>query len=1123
MKLKINIKKNVFENYDKILKTMKITIVILFICTFNLVAGNVHSQNEKLSLKVTNTTIESAIAKIEKENGYVFIYNEDVVPELKKQTSLQAQSEDIGNVLDRLFNGTDLAYNISGKQVVVYKKDNTEKEPTTIPSVIHSEQQNQQTGKTITGKVVDVNGEPIIGATIIVQGDATKGTVTDIDGNYTLTNVPDNATLNITYVGMQPQTIALGGRATINITLVEDMELLDEVVVVGYGTQLKSTVTGSIKLLYGEKLSSQASINTSAALMGKIPGVQIIQNSGQPGENTGTIRIRGIGTLGDSSPLVLIDGVPGNINNVPSLDIENITVLKDAASAAVYGSRAANGVILVTTKRGKVGKPRISYQTFVSLQSPTNQPEFVDGATFMTLQNLGLTNVGSSPVWSDNYINDWKENHNTDPDNYPNTNWVNEAFSKQGIQQRHALSISGGTNWINYLSSLSFDDEQSSIPNYGFKRYSFRINSDVQATNELNFNMDVNISRLEQTNPSQGISRIITDIYRIPAVYTSKYSHGGWGPAFNLNNPVAYIHDGGLITGTTTNYQMRLGGTFEPKEGLTFSLFYSPVQMTTLNKRMIKQYEITDENGEITQMMPERNGLTQEYSSILNHNVNAVSNYKVDTEKHQFSAMAGYEFISSSINGFSASRNDFQIQDLEELNAGSVSNQLNSGSASEWSLLSFFTRLNYGYQRKYLIEGNLRYDGSSRFEDDKKWSLFPSFSMGWVVSEENFMKDMVFLNLFKIRGSWGILGNQEIGNYPFVATMNLDQGYLFGSNPVSGAAQTSLSNPNITWERTENSNIGVDLSLLNNRLNFTYDYYIRNTSGILLRLPVPLIIGLTAPYQNAGEVRNAGSEFEISFQNSTTGGLSYSSSFNISYVKNRIINLVGSGPFISGSRIDKEGYPINSLFGYRSLGLFQSVAEIENHAQQIGQIAPGDIKYEDINNDGVINADDRTIIGDPFPALNYGLDLTLGFKGFDLSVFFQGVGKRDVLLTDYAAWPLYNGSNIRKWQAKDYWTTERPNASMPRLTAGTSHNNFEVSDFWVYNASYIRLRNIQIGYTIPEEYASKFKLTSLRLFLIGENIFTLSKMPDGVDPNVPNGSTFFPISKLYGFGININL
>ena len=332
MKLKINIKKNVFENYDKILKTMKITIVILFICTFNLVAGNVHSQNEKLSLKVTNTTIESAIAKIEKENGYVFIYNEDVVPELKKQTSLQAQSEDIGNVLDRLFNGTDLAYNISGKQVVVYKKDNTEKEPTTIPSAIHSEQQNQQTGKTITGKVVDVNGEPIIGATIIVQGDATKGTVTDIDGNYTLTNVPDNATLNITYVGMQPQSIALGGRATINITLVEDMELLDEVVVVGYGTQLKSTVTGSIKLLYGEKLSSQASINTSAALMGKIPGVQIIQNSGQPGENTGTIRIRGIGTLGDSSPLVLIDGVPGNINNVPSLDIENITVLKDVAS-----------------------------------------------------------------------------------------------------------------------------------------------------------------------------------------------------------------------------------------------------------------------------------------------------------------------------------------------------------------------------------------------------------------------------------------------------------------------------------------------------------------------------------------------------------------------------------------------------------------------------------------------------------------------------------------------------------------------------------------------------------------------------------------------------------------------
>ena len=1101
----------------ELFRVMRITLILLFVLSFQLLAENVNGQDAIVKLETNEVSVKQLINEIENQTDYLVVFSNREV-NTSRIVNLKSNAGKVSEYLNEAFEDTDIGYDFENNYIILAKKDSEHK-----ALEILSAKEVHQTGKTVTGKVVDANGNPVIGATIVVQGDATKGTVTDVDGNYALTNVPENAILDFRYVGMQSQSISTSGRTSVNVTLFEDIELLDEVVVVGYGTQLKSTVTGSIKLLDGEGLSSQASINTSASLMGKVPGVQVIQDSGQPGANTGTIRIRGIGTLGDSSPLILIDGVPGNINNVPSVDIDKITVLKDAASAAVYGSRAANGVILVTTKRGEVGKPRISYQTFVGLQSPTNQPEFVDGETFMILQNLGLTNVGASPVWSDNYIKEWKENHNTDPDNYPNTNWVNEAFSKQGIQQRHALSISGGADWINYLSSLSFDDEQSSIPNYGFKRYSLRINSDVQVTNELDFNFDVNITRREQTNPSQGISRIITDIYRVPAVYTSRYNHGGWGPAFNLNNPIAYIHDGGLSTGTTTNYRIRLGGTFEPKKGLTFSFIYSPAQMINLKKRMIKQYEITDKNGETAQMMPEKNGLSQEYSSIINHNVNAVSNYKVDTEKHQFSAMAGYEFISSFINDFSASRTDFQIQDLEELNAGSVSGQLNSGSASEWSLLSFFTRLNYGYQRKYLIEGNLRYDGSSRFEHGKKWSLFPSFSLGWVVSEEDFMKGVDYLNLLKIRGSWGILGNQEIGNYPFVATMNLDQGYLFGSNPVSGAAQTSLSNPNITWERTENLNIGVDLSLLNNRLNFTYDYYIRNTSDILLRLPIPLIIGLTAPYQNAGEVRNVGSEFEISFQNNTPGGLSYSSSFNISNVRNRIINLVGSGPFISGSRIDKEGYPINSLFGYHSLGLFQSAAEIESHAQQVGQIAPGDIKYADLNNDGVINADDRTIIGDPFPALNYGIDLAIRYKNLDLSVFFQGVGKRDVLLTDYAVWPLYNGSNIRKWQADDYWTTERPNASMPRLTAGTSHNNFEISDFWVYDASYIRLRNIQIGYTMPKEYASKLKLTSLRLFLIGENIFTLSKMPDGVDPNVPNGSTFFPISKLYGLGININL
>jgi len=1092
--------------YYRLLLIMKLAIFLTLGLAFNALA---EANAQKITLNVKNTPLYEVMQELQKQQGYSFLFHGKHLSDIR--VDAQLRKVEFADAMDMILTDRGLDWSLEDGIVTITERRSP---PRTVNPV------SQQ--RDITGKVTDKEGNPLEGVTVTIKGTSSAVT-TDAKGDYRIPVAQNAESLVFTIVGFETTEREVSTQDHIDVSLHVSVSDLDEVVVVGYGTQLKSTITGAVKQLDGAELASQASINTSAALMGKVPGVQVIQNSGQPGANEGTIRIRGVGTLGDASPLVLIDGVPGNINNVPSLDIENITVLKDAASAAVYGSRAANGVILVTTKRGAVGKPRIAYETFVGLQNPTNQPKFVDGATFMTLQNLGSTNVGASPVWSEDYIAEWRELHSSDPDNYPATDWIKEAFSRQGMQQRHALSVSGGADWINYLSSISFDDEQSSIPNYGFKRYSFRLNSDIRASDALSFDFDVNIARRDQTNPSQGIGRIITDIYRVPAVYVSTYTHGGWGPAFNLHNPIAYIHDGGLSIGSTTDSRLRLGGTFKPIEGLTFSFVYSPVQSIDVNKSMVKQYEITDENGEIAQMMPEKNSLSQSYSSTFNHNVNALVNYETNIDEHELSAMAGYEFLSSKTSGFSASRTDFQIQDLEELDAGSVGNQLNSGSASEWSLLSFFGRLNYGYQRKYLVEGNLRYDGSSRFEGKKKWSLFPSFSLGWVISEEGFLKDISSLNHLKVRGSWGILGNQEIGNYPFVATMNLDQGYMFGSNPVSGAAQTSLSNPNITWERSENSNIGVDISLLNNRLNITYDYFVRNTSNILLRLPIPLIIGLTAPYQNAGEVRNTGSELEIGYQNTSAGGLTYSSSFNISYVKNRIVNLEGTGPFISGSRIDKEGYPINSLFGYRSSGLFQSVAEIESHAQQVGQIAPGDIRYADLKKDEVINADDRTIIGNSFPALNYGLNLSLRYKGVDFSAFLQGVGKRDVLLSGYAAWPLYNGTNIRKWQAEDFWTSENPNASMPRLTAGTSHSNFEVSDFWVFDASYIRLRNIQVGYTIPEKYTDKVRMTSVRLFFLGENMFTRSKMPAGVDPNVPNGDTYFPISKLYSFGININL
>ncbi len=1094
----------------RLLRIMKLAIFLAVACVFQVIA---EGKAQKITLSVKEETLREVMKEIQRQQGYLFFFRGDHIA--SKRVSATIDRADLPDAMDLILANHGLAWSLKGKTIIIRPGTAPDKLP--FPLARQDAQQ-----RVIVGKVTDELGTPLDGVTVVVKGSSTV-VMTDDSGSYQLTVGANATTLVFTSVGFETQERAINDQRTLNVVLRTTVSDLDEVVVVGYGTQLKSTITGSVKQLDGSQLASQASVSTSAALMGKIPGVQVVQNSGQPGQNSGTIRIRGIGTLGNSNPLVLIDGIPGSIDNIPSVDVENVTILKDAASSAVYGSRAANGVILVTTKKGVTGKPQVRYQTFFGLQSPTNQPEFVDGEQFMRLQNLGATNLGATPIWSDDYLNQWRESHVTDPDNYPSTDWVKEAFSEAGLQQRHALSVSGGNDMVTYLSSIAYDNEQSNIPNYNFKRYSFRLNSGIQVSDKLGFDFDVNVVRRDQTSPSQGIDRIITDIYRLPAVYVSRFGHGGWGPAFNLHNPIAYIHDGGLATGATTDSRIRLAATIKPTEGLSVNFVYSPVQNTVVDKRMVKHYEINDSRGAVEQVMPEINGLTNTYGSVFNHNANVVANYRRQVAEHQVSAMAGYEFVSSKNTGFSASRNNFEIQDYEELDAGSVANQLNSGKASEWALQSVFGRLNYGFAGRYLLEGNLRYDGSSRFERNHKWSLFPSFSAGWVISEEGFLRQSDWLDYMKIRGSWGILGNQEIGNYPFLSTMNLNQSYIFGGSPVSGAAQLELANPIITWERNENTNIGFDLALWNNRFNITYDYFVRNTSDILLRLPVPLILGLTAPYQNAGEVRNSGSEFEVSYQQTLSSGFHFSTSFNISHVKNRVTNLRGAGPFIAGATIIAEGYAMESIFGYQSLGLYQNETDISDHAQQVGLIAPGDIKYRDINPDGVINADDRTVIGNSFPALNYGFNLSVRYKGVDLSTFLQGVGNRDVYLSGYAAWPLYNGTNIRTWQAESFWTPERPDASMPRLTAGTSHSNFQASDFWVFNASYLRLRNFQLGYTLSEDRLQALRINSIRLFVMGENLFTFSKMPQGVDPNVPNGDTYFPISKLLSFGFHINL
>lgn len=994
-------------------------------------------------------------------------------------------------------------------------------------------------GLTVSGKATDENGESILGASVLLKG-TNVGTITDAEGTYSIQATDANGTLVFSYIGFQTAEVPINGRSVIDLSMTSVATELGEVVVVGYGTQKKVNLTGSVSSVAGKEIANQPTMQTSQALVGKMPGVTVIQSSGQPGTDAASIRIRGIGTLGNSDPLVLIDGVPGNMNGVDPREIADISVLKDAASASIYGSRAANGVVLITTKRGETGALKVNYNVYAGIQEPTDLPAYLGGYEYMTLYNLGRQNVGQSPAYAQSYIDAWQEGHLTDPDQYPNTDWVNEVFTENGFQQHHSLQLSGGTDMAKVMASLSFMDQNGNIANYDYTRYNARINSDLKVSDKVSFNFDLNLRRSIRKQPSPGLTYVVREAFRDPPIFASRYSNGTWGPGWSGQNPVAAVHDGGINEDQFNYVRAIFKANYRPVEGMQLSLMYSPQYDDAFGTNFRKQYEFYNYGDVAPSLYPTRNTFTQGNNRTLNNNLNAIATYEKAMGDHFIKGLIGYELITNDTRWFNASRDNYALQDYQQLNAGSRDNMQNAGSASQGGLQSYFARINYDFKGKYLVEANVRRDGSSRFAEGQKYGTFPAFSAGWRVSEESFFDGVEFINDLKLKASWGQLGNQNIvdGNYnpiyyPFSSTIALGQDYLFGGSVSSGAAQLALANKLISWETTETTNFGVDLGLLQNRLTVSAEYYIRNTSDILLQLPIPMTIGLSAPYQNAGKVQNKGWDLALGWSDEINE-FNYGIDLNISDVNNKVIDLKDTGPYIYGATIIKEGYPINSIFGYQSGGLFQSQEEVDNAPTQFGAIAPGDIRYvnqltidadgDGINDasDNVINAEDRVIIGDPFPRLTYGMNLHANFKGFDLSVMLQGVGKRDVFATGDAVWAFQNGGKIQEWHL-DYWTPENPDATYPRLVATTSHNNFQATDFWVFNAAYLRLRNLTFGYTFPQVMTEKISVSRLRLYFAGQNLVTFSKMPKGLDPQIPNGTegSLYPIASVYSLGIDL--
>ncbi|MCG6189541.1 SusC/RagA family TonB-linked outer membrane protein [Maribellus maritimus] len=1095
---------------------MKLTFSLILISFIGVFASESYSQTTRLTLSSENLSLEDFLIKIENQSEFRFFYTGKI--DVDQQISGDFHKRTITEILDEIAKEVSIKYEVMGRQIILSPADRV-KELTA------------QQPKSVSGKVTDPQKQPLPGVTVIVKG-TTQGTVTNADGEYSLSNVTENVTLQFSFVGMSTQEIEVGNRNIINVIMVEEAIGLEEVVAVGYGVQKKINLTGAVESVSSEKIDWKPVGQTSMALQGVAPGVTITQNSGQPGKDGGTIRIRGIGTLGTAGqdPLVLIDGVEGKINTVDPNDIEDISILKDASSAAIYGSRAANGVIIITTKRAENKKISVNYNGYVGWQSPTDLPKQVSGLDHMLLLNEANTNLGQTPTFLDSYIEAYKQNAPSDL--YPDTNWQKLTLTNNGLIQNHSLDVSGGNDLIKIRGSVIHFEQNGLIPNTGYSRNSVRLNTDLVTSKKLNFKFDLRVSDELQYEPSVGVNTVFFHMNgRIPANQEGLLSDGRYGQGWLGANPISYANDSGKANNRMFTTILNMQGEWKPIEGMNLSFMYAPEFYYSNLKEFTHTINTYYGDGSLAYVNPNKSSLLQRSIRTKTDNIRALLNYTKKIKHNSFAILAGFEQIEYIYESFQGYRENFPLENYQLLSLGSEVNQQADGSANEYALRSYFGRFNYNFKEKYLFEANLRYDGSSRFASGNKYGWFPSFSAGWRISEENFLSNYETLDNLKLRVSWGELGNQNIGNYPFASSVDLTKGYILDEVAVAGASLTELGNTDISWETTQMFDVGLNIGILN-KFAATADFYVKNTNNILLQLPIPMTVGLSAPYQNAGKVRNTGWDISISHFN-RLHDFKYEVSFTLSDVKNEIIDLKGTGPYISSRTIRMEGQPIDAFYGYKTDGLFQTQEEVLEHAVQFGGlVAPGDIKYIDQPSidsdgdgkpdmeDGVITPDgDRVILGSSIPRYTYSLNLSASYKGFDLNAFLQGVGKANGYLDHSGVWAFYVGSTAME-RHLDRWTPQNTDASYPRLTFNYP-NNEQVSDYWMLDASYLRMKNIQIGYSFPQKILEKTFMDSFRLYVSGQNLFTIDNFLDGFDVESPVGNSgFYPVVKTFTFGIN---
>lgn len=974
----------------------------------------------------------------------------------------------------------------------------------------------------VTGKVVSAEGKPLESVSIIVKG-SSEAAITNAAGLFSI-NTKMPSTLVFSAVGYNPTEMAASATPML-VAMEPQAENLDQVVVVGYSRQKKVNLTGAVSVISGAELAKRPVFNTTVALQGALPGVTVSQFNGEPGASA-QIRIRGIGTLGNNDPLILIDGVVANIGDIDPNNIESMSVLKDAASASIYGSRAAGGVILITSKRGKSGQMKVNYDGFYGSQQPVDRPKYLDAVGFMQMYNEALTNEGAAPKFATDFIATYLDNNAKDPDHFPNTDWQKATFTN-GLQQQHDITLSGGTDKIRLLGALNYMNQNGIVNNSGFNRYSLRLNADYKASEKLNFQFDINLRRDNTTLPAVGYSELFRQVYRVPATYAAKFTDGSWGPGWEGGNPLAYSHASGINSSTGNSGLINLQANFKPIKGLNINFNYAPKFATSFvsnNQKRIEYFNVDTKALLFTN--PTKNTLTNSNTNTLNNYLRVQANYTKNFNWLDLNFLAGAEQTDNVSQNFSGSRELTLFPDLAQLNAYPALNQNVSGDRTSWALRSLYGRLNLVASDKYLLEVNARYDGSSRFSADfKRYGFFPSFSAGWIVTKEKFMRDVNWLSLLKLRASWGTMGNQNVGDYPYISSITLGSG-VFNGNIVSTSAQTTVANQQISWESTKVMNAGLNASFLKNKLNLEFDYYVKNTNDILLTLPIPLTVGMSAGVQNAGSVENKGWDLQLSYNDQIGKDFKFGISGVFSDVKNKVLDLKGTGPYISGFQINQEGQEIGSLFGLQAAGLFQTQEQITASATQYGTVKPGDIKYVDQNKDGIINNLDRVIIGSRIPRNTYSANLFFEYKGFDITLFFQGVGKYNGLQIQDAAWAFFNAGSVRDIHLGRWSPAKTPEenavATYPRFFISQT-NNTQTSSYWLDDASFIKLKTVSIGYSLPAAALRKTPFSLFKVYVSGQNVFSWDKVP-GYDPEAPLGNPFnYPQVASFVSGVHISL